>query len=143
MLTYLIATEYISEKRSKGEVLVFRRGYVPNTSTRDDVETAARGQRGSIVGSPGAAGSITKQTSVFHWQNLCYDIKTAGGPKRLLDRVDGWIKPGTLTALMVSPRLSLESLAAKIRLRGTFRVSRELERLRCLTRLQQERPWGW
>ncbi|KAB2577980.1 ZEB2-regulated ABC transporter 1 [Lasiodiplodia theobromae] len=117
MLTYLIATEYISEKRSKGEVLVFRRGYVPNTSTRDDVETAARGQRGSIVGSPGAAGSITKQTSVFHWQNLCYDIKTAGGPKRLLDRVDGWIKPGTLTALMgvsgAGKTTLLDTLAAR------------------------------
>lgn len=143
MSTYLIATEYISEKRSKGEVLVFRRGYVPNSSRRDDVETVTRGQRGSMVGGPGVEGSITKQTSVFHWQNLCYDIKTAGGPKRLLDRVDGWIKPGTLTALMVSPHLSLESLVARIRLSVTFRVSRVLERPRCLTRLQQERPWGW
>lgn len=102
MITYLVATEYIREKRSKGEVLVFRRGHGPKAGPLNDVEAAAKRQRGSITGDPGAdAGSIMKQTSIFHWQNLCYDIKSADGPKRLLDNVDGWIKPGTLTALMV------------------------------------------
>jgi ATP-binding cassette, subfamily G (WHITE), member 2, PDR len=28
------------------------------------------------------------------------DIKIKGEPRRLLDHVDGWVKPGTLTALM-------------------------------------------
>lgn len=105
MGTYLVATEFIREKRSKGEVLVFRRGHgpKPESQQRDDVEAATGQQRGSIIGaSSGTTASIKKQTSVFHWQNLCYDIKSADGQKRLLDNVDGWIKPGTLTALMVS-----------------------------------------
>jgi len=31
---------------------------------------------------------------------VCYDIKIKGEPRRILDHVDGWVKPGTLTALM-------------------------------------------
>jgi ATP-binding cassette, subfamily G (WHITE), member 2, PDR len=34
------------------------------------------------------------------WDGLCYDVKVKDGPKRLLDDVEGWIKPGTLTALI-------------------------------------------
>ncbi|KAL0264763.1 Multidrug resistance protein [Diplodia seriata] len=119
MFTYLLATEYISEKRSRGEVLVFRRGHAPASFVvaRDDVETAARDQHGGIMGSPGATGEIAEQSSVFHWQNLCYEIKTKAGSKRLLDRVDGWIKPGTLTALMgvsgAGKTTLLDTLAAR------------------------------
>ena len=32
--------------------------------------------------------------------DVCYDIKIKGEPRRILDHVDGWVKPGTLTALM-------------------------------------------
>jgi ABC-type multidrug transport system ATPase subunit len=31
---------------------------------------------------------------------VCYDIKIKKKTRRLLDQVDGWVKPGTLTALM-------------------------------------------
>jgi ABC-type multidrug transport system ATPase subunit len=31
---------------------------------------------------------------------VIYDIKIKGETRRLLDHVDGWVKPGTLTALM-------------------------------------------
>lgn len=44
--------------------------------------------------------AIQKQTSIFHWSDVTYDIKVKGGERRLLDLVDGWVKPGTLTALM-------------------------------------------
>ncbi|VEU19287.1 DEKNAAC100857 [Brettanomyces naardenensis] len=39
-------------------------------------------------------------TDVFHWRNVCYDIPYEGSTRRLLENVDGWVKPGTLTALM-------------------------------------------
>ena len=45
--------------------------------------------------------AIQKQTSIFHWQDVCYDIKIKSETRRILDHVDGWVKPGTLTALMV------------------------------------------
>lgn len=41
-----------------------------------------------------------KTNGVFTWENLCYEVPIAGGHRRLLNNVSGWIKPGSLTALM-------------------------------------------
>ncbi|KAJ9143354.1 ABC transporter CDR4 [Pleurostoma richardsiae] len=104
-LVYFIASEYITAKKSKGEVLVFRRGFVPPSLTKggSDIEKSLSGpvpvvdKQGYLSSSEGA---FRGSTSVFHWSNVCYDIKTKGHPRRILDNVDGWVKPGTLTALM-------------------------------------------
>jgi hypothetical protein len=107
-VVYLTATEFISSKKSKGEVLLFRRGAVPfqgpkadeESNVDDRVTTEVVLSRTKTV--PDAPASIQKQTAVFHWDGVNYDIKIKGEPRRLLDDVDGWVKPGTLTALMVS-----------------------------------------
>ena len=44
--------------------------------------------------------AIPAQQSVFTWKDVVYDIEIKGEPRRLLDHVSGWVKPGTLTALM-------------------------------------------
>lgn len=103
---YLTATEYISAKKSKGEVLLFRRGRVPDrgptadeeSNVDDRVNTETVLTREKTI--PDAPTSIQKQTAIFHWESVKYDIKIKGKPRRLLDDVDGWVKPGTLTALM-------------------------------------------
>lgn len=101
---YLLAAEYITAKKSKGEVLVFRRGHTPkaliNRSSSDE-EVAA-----STIAGPDKhndldmSAIIKKQTAIFSWKDVCYDIKIKKEPRRILDHVDGWVKPGTLTALM-------------------------------------------
>ena len=48
---------------------------------------------------------VQQHASIFHWEDVCYEVQIKGKPRKILDSVDGWIKPGTLTALMVSPRL--------------------------------------
>lgn len=45
---------------------------------------------------------LIKNTSVFTWENLTYTVKTADGDRVLLDNVNGFVKPGTLGALMGS-----------------------------------------
>ncbi|KAK0121069.1 hypothetical protein ONS96_011252 [Cadophora gregata f. sp. sojae] len=104
---YLICTEYISAKKSKGEVLLFRRGRVPDLGSKkpdeeanvdDRVNTEAVLAREKTV--LDAPPSIQKQTAVFHWDSVNYDIKIKKEDRRLLDDVDGWVIPGTLTALM-------------------------------------------
>lgn len=108
---YLLATEYISAQRSKGEVLLFRRGQIPPSNSKDDEETnlphrptaQAAFEKDAAVNSD-LPPSIQKQTAIFHWDGVNYDIRIKGNPRRLLDEVDGWVKPGTLTALMVSRR---------------------------------------
>lgn len=110
LFTYLTATEYISEAKSKGEVLLFRRGHTPPSS--DDVETSSPVTAGEKVDQSNQdVANIQRQTAIFHWKDVCYDIKIKNEPRRILDNVDGWVKPGTCTALMVrSAVLVLNSL---------------------------------
>lgn len=107
MCLYLAATELIAGKKSKGEVLVFRRGHTPQTLKEHphDVETADQGSAdGAALAKKEsyteASDIIQKQTAVFSWRDVCYDIKIKSEERRILDHVDGWVKPGTLTALM-------------------------------------------
>ncbi|KAF2186093.1 ATP-binding cassette transporter [Zopfia rhizophila CBS 207.26] len=106
-LVYFMTSEYITAKKSKGEILVFRRGFVPKLPVKggDDVEESLFGPVPVVLEKPGGHESSNKgafqgSISVFHWNNVCYDIKIKGKPRRILDNVDGWVKPGTLTALM-------------------------------------------
>lgn len=107
LIVYLASTEFISAKKSKGEVLLFRRGRVPTNRPKADEESNVEDRpnvelvlsRERMV--PNAPPSIQKQTAAFHWSSVNFDIKVKGGERRLLDNVDGWVKPGTLTALMV------------------------------------------
>ncbi|KAH9997170.1 ABC-2 type transporter-domain-containing protein, partial [Xylariaceae sp. FL0662B] len=109
---YMLAAEYMSLEPSKGEVLVFRRKHIsaPKKKGQDEEtgdvgmrsikETIAQGDGQSVAPSGQQTVKIQNQNSVFHWNGVCYDITIKGRPRRILDYVDGWVKPGTLTALM-------------------------------------------
>ena len=107
--------EYITAQRSKGEILVYPRGRLPaglkSRSSAEDEEAGGapqKAQRATLEtdGPTGTdrvdAGIIKRQTAVFSWKDVVYDIKIKKEPRRILDHVDGWVKPGTLTSLMVS-----------------------------------------
>ncbi|KAF2853329.1 hypothetical protein T440DRAFT_445323 [Plenodomus tracheiphilus IPT5] len=104
MFVYLAATEYITAKKSKGEVLVFRRGHklaAPKSKSTEDLESAVPGRNVAVQNdSSDNIAIIERQTAIFQWRNVCYDIKIKKEDRRILDHVDGWVKPGTLTALM-------------------------------------------
>ncbi|KAK1229295.1 Multidrug resistance protein [Marasmius sp. AFHP31] len=65
-----------------------------------------------------AVAVIQKQTSIFHWEDVCYDITIKGQPRRILDDVDGWVEPGKLTALMgasgAGKTTLLDTLASRV-----------------------------
>lgn len=104
LVMYIIASELIRAKPSKGEVLVFPRGKIPAfvRNRDDDPERVIASEKSAVAVAENEdqAAAIIRQTSIFHWENVCYDIKIKGTPRRILDCVDGWVKPGTLTALM-------------------------------------------
>jgi ABC-type multidrug transport system permease subunit/ABC-type multidrug transport system ATPase subunit len=102
LATYLVGTEYISESKSKGEVLLFRRGNTPKHTESDDVEGSqpVAAAEKTNESPKEASAKIQRQTAIFHWQDVCYDIKIKNEERRILDHVDGWVKPGTCTALM-------------------------------------------
>jgi len=106
---YLAATELNSSSSSAAEVLVFRRGHVPKQLL--DAEKAAKYDEEAPVISAATVGqennneveevrALEPQTDVFTWKDVCYDIDLKDGKRRILDNVSGWVKPGTLTALM-------------------------------------------
>ncbi|KAI9671630.1 MAG: hypothetical protein M1831_003158 [Alyxoria varia] len=105
---YLVATELNSSSGSSAEFLVFRRGHMPEHMQNldkgsspeepgDDVPVSSAKDNAVETGEVGA---LRAQKNVFTWKDVTYDIPVKGGERRLLDSVSGWVKPGTLTALM-------------------------------------------
>ncbi|KAF5009417.1 hypothetical protein FDECE_4349 [Fusarium decemcellulare] len=103
-LAYIISAEFAKPPRSKGEILVFRKGKMPPSLSHgktSDVEAQST-QRPVVAekAENNEPSGLTAGASVFHWEDLCYDIQIKGNERRLLDHVDGWVKPGLSTALM-------------------------------------------
>lgn len=107
MATYLVTVELNSATASTAEALVFRRGHVPSHLLKGEThavqndeapgtpdEKAAHGDNGTEV------KAFALHKDIFTWRDVVYDIEIKGEPRRLLDHVSGWVKPGTLTALM-------------------------------------------
>ncbi len=111
---YMFAAENVAAKKSKGEVLVFRRGHQPAAfkENKGDAESGgvpvasgmSRAAEGNVSDGNSSdkseGGMLQGTTSVFHWNNVCYEVKVKGETRQILNNVDGWVKPGTLTALM-------------------------------------------
>ncbi|KAF5026342.1 hypothetical protein F66182_1550 [Fusarium sp. NRRL 66182] len=104
-IVYLIATELNSSSTSTAEALVFQRGHVP-PQLQNSGSKALNDEESTKVGTSkevSAAGNVTAiepQKDIFTWRSVVYDIPVKDGQRRLLDNVAGWVKPGTLTALM-------------------------------------------
>lgn len=110
MLVYLLASELITAQKSKGEVLVYPRKSIPkelkeqpkkgDVESNDSSATRVNTREGADESQQADESIIQRQTAIFSWKDVVYDIKIKGEPRRILDHVDGWVKPGTLTALM-------------------------------------------
>lgn len=108
LVLYSVATELNSATSSSSDVLLFRRGSpaeIVREKTENDPER--KDQADVAPAGPKPAGSqnstldpLLPQESVFTWRDVVYDIELKEGPRRLLDNVSGWVRPGTLTALM-------------------------------------------
>jgi hypothetical protein len=111
LVFYIFAAEHAKPPRSKGEILVFRKGRMPPSfEKKDSADVEAQATDRPVVaekGTTNVTSGLTAGASVFHWEDLCYDIQIKGKDRRLLDKVDGWVKPGLSTALMVSFVLNL------------------------------------
>ena len=105
MAVYFVAVELNSNTASSAEQLVFQKGHVPaylqKTDSSSDEEAPAATADAKVDESDGAdVNVIPPQKDIFTWKDIVYDIEIKGEPRRLLDNVAGYVKPGTLTALM-------------------------------------------
>lgn len=107
---FSLAAEFNSLATNRGEQLAFRKGREP-----DAIRKAL--QSGTVVGDVESnqdsepiteiepqvsePRGLVKSNDIFTWEQLNYDIVTSTGEtRRLLNDVTGYVKPGTLTALM-------------------------------------------
>ncbi|ODQ51641.1 ABC transporter [Saitoella complicata NRRL Y-17804] len=109
-------------KAGRGEVTVYKKGGAPQAvaaamekggDARDEEEAGA-GQEGARAQGRDENYSenrdeedeniqaMERNEAIFTWQHLDYIIKADGKDRKLLDDVQGWVKPGRLTALMGS-----------------------------------------
>ncbi|KAJ9214059.1 hypothetical protein DTO166G4_4325 [Paecilomyces variotii] len=104
------------QKPNKGgsSVTVFKRGEAPKAvedavKNKDLVGDEEKGEKDapnpvtqaeSEPNSRDEVQGIAKNTAIFTWQNVNYTIPYKGGQRRLLQDVQGYVKPGRLTALM-------------------------------------------
>lgn len=104
LILYTLTTELNSNMSSAAEFLVFQRGRVPaylqksGSSSEQSQETRAGGD--AMQESGANVGALEPQTDIFTWKDVTYDVQIKTETRRLLDHVSGWVKPGTLTALM-------------------------------------------
>ncbi|KAH9430509.1 hypothetical protein MCOR02_007844 [Pyricularia oryzae] len=93
LFTYMVAAENVREKKSKGEVLVFRRGQRPAAikDAKTDPEAGPPKVGGAVVAANMTgenAGFIQRQTSTFGWRDVCYEVQIKKETRRILDHVD-------------------------------------------------------
>jgi ATP-binding cassette, subfamily G (WHITE), member 2, PDR len=114
--TFLVAVEYSNPPDSRGEVLVFPLGKEPAHLVEEERTTAGPvdEENGQSEPNRAADGVVAIHSSnveamkkelnapkdIFTWRNVCCDVHIKSETRRLLSDVSGYVKPGTLTALM-------------------------------------------
>ncbi|KAL2848368.1 ABC-2 type transporter-domain-containing protein [Aspergillus pseudoustus] len=107
---YVLVAEYIVADKPRGEVLLFQRGHrqVKAEKGQSDEEMAnqlARREENLAACPPPYTKeerriNLQRQSGVLHWKDVCYEVSIKGHPRIISDHIDGWVRPGTLTALM-------------------------------------------
>lgn len=121
LITYLIVCELNPGKTQKGEILIYPQHIIRRLrKQREDKRLTDYNTSDLEAGSSDSSitditlledpkeleedslnyAGLSTANNVFHWRNVCYDIETKNETKRILNNIDGWVKPGTLTALM-------------------------------------------
>ncbi|KAI5450104.1 ATP-binding cassette transporter snq2 [Naganishia albida] len=95
----IICMEYIARAAANIKAIV--------VFAKENKDTKVRNERLQERKAALAAGKINQDLAglvesrrPFTWENLCYTVPVPGGQRQLLKDVFGYVKPGTLTALM-------------------------------------------
>lgn len=111
MLTIYFTLRWDDAAGSTGALLIPRENAkkIPNSIAPADIEAQAdeksprpRVDDGNDASREEAGETLMRNTSIFTWRNLSYVVQTPSGPRTLLDKVSGYVKPGMLGALMGS-----------------------------------------
>lgn len=100
LIVYIILVEINKGAMQKGEILVFQKSALKKRNKHaKDIE--AHGGEDTVVSEKAVDNNgLPESTSIFHWRNLRYQVKIKSEDRVILDGIDGWVKPGQVTALM-------------------------------------------
>ncbi|PYH78160.1 ABC transporter [Aspergillus uvarum CBS 121591] len=135
----MIGMELQKPNKGGSTVTIFKRGEAPKAvedavkykELPGDIESGSSNslQEKNSDESKKQVHGIAKSTSIFTWQNVNYTIPYKGNQKKLLQDVQGYVKPGRLTALMgasgAGKTTLLNTLAQRVNfgvVTGTFLV---------------------
>ncbi|CDO93536.1 unnamed protein product [Kluyveromyces dobzhanskii CBS 2104] len=99
-------TEFKTPIKSSGDALIFKKGTSLAKVARDEEanvnssDSITKTTDSSSKSDDPALFADMKSEGIFLWKDVCYTIPYKGGERLLLDNVSGYVKPGTLTALM-------------------------------------------
>ena len=114
---YIALTEFNKGAMQKGEIVLFLRGSLKKIKeenkqkkAKNDIESGVQNEK---IGFNDESESGKESSSdlevrkapggdIFHWKDLTYQVKIKAEDRVILNHVDGWVKPGQLTALMGS-----------------------------------------
>jgi ATP-binding cassette subfamily G (WHITE) protein 2 (SNQ2) len=108
LLVTVIATETVSFAQSGGGALVFAKNKRAKQAVKEegpvDEEKAAAGESTSSSDTAAheeeALDSISSSESIFTWKDVEYTVPYQGGERKLLNKVNGYAKPGVMIALV-------------------------------------------
>ena len=121
LFVYIALTEFNKGAMQKGEIVLFLRGSLkkrkqkrmeeahdsefggmPNEKVSREAEGEAARFEKTGNADEGSVGSteIPSNREIFFWKDLTYQVKIKSEDRVILDHVDGWVKPGQITALM-------------------------------------------
>ncbi|TID20447.1 hypothetical protein CANINC_003564 [Pichia inconspicua] len=113
---YVVLVEFNKGAMQKGEIILFQQSTLRRLRkerklrqcTGTDIENAddlcekpaGLYERDREDHEGGEVANLAASNDIFHWRDVCYEVQIKNETRRILNHVDGWIKPGTLTALM-------------------------------------------
>ena len=106
-IIYAFLCEYNRGARQKGEILVFKTRKNQSFNDRKaDIESGPL-EKPQVFSSSefyddgsNSNPDKTKNKNIFHWRHMSYEIKVKSEAKTILNDIDGWVRPGQVTALM-------------------------------------------
>ncbi|KAL6453119.1 CDR2 Multidrug resistance protein CDR2 [Candida maltosa Xu316] len=115
LFVYVSLTEFNKGAMQKGEIVLFLRSSLKKHKRKNenDIETGCQLEKINYQdeaeaveevklrgnGSTGSVDSLDDR-EIFFWKDLTYQVKIKKEDRVILDHVDGWVKPGQITALM-------------------------------------------
>ncbi|CAG90679.2 DEHA2G14894p [Debaryomyces hansenii CBS767] len=106
LFVHIIICEYNKGAMQKGEILLFQRSALKkNKRQRKDIESGNIEKVGPEFNNEKTPDNeidnkLPSSGDIFHWRELTYQVKIKSEDRVILNSVDGWVKPGQVTALM-------------------------------------------